>query len=75
MQSIRLALKELENRDSALPSSSRVNALKLIQILKIQYSRSADKFVSMMLAHKNKKVMWIIVICLRSMSLVAWFRD
>lgn len=55
-QHIRLALKELESRDSPLPSSSRVNALKLVQIFKTQYNRSAEKFVSTMLAQKNKKV-------------------
>ena len=55
-QKIRLALKELENRDSPLPSSSRVNALKLVQVFKTQYNRSADHFVSSMLAQKNKKV-------------------
>lgn len=53
---VRRALIELENRDSSFPSSSRVNALKLVQIFKIQYNRSADKFVSSMLAQKNRKV-------------------
>lgn len=33
-----------------------MNALKLVQIFKIQYNRSADKFVSSMLAQKNRKV-------------------
>jgi hypothetical protein len=53
---IRRALKELENRDSPLPANSRVNSLKLVQVFKIQYNRSTDKFVSSMLAQKNKKV-------------------
>jgi len=52
---IRRALMELENRNSPLPPTSRVNALKLVQIFKIQYNRSADKFVSTMLAQKNRK--------------------
>ena len=60
-QIIRLALKELENRDSPLPSSSRVNALKLVHIFKTQYNRSADKFVSSMLAQKNKKVRRVLL--------------
>jgi hypothetical protein len=54
---LRLALKELENRDSVLPAISRFNALKLVQVFKTQYNRSADKFVSSMLAQKNKKVL------------------
>lgn len=58
---IRRALLELENRDSPLPTTSRVNALKLVQIFKIQYNRSADKFVSLMLAQKNRKVRFVLL--------------